>query len=443
MSKKAISRRTVLKGLGTAIALPWLEAMRPVLSLAAESKPLPRRLAFLYVPNGAHMPAWTPREEGAGFTLPSTLEPLAPFRKELLILTGLTLDGARDHGDGGGDHARAMASFLTGKHVRKTKGADIRAGISVDQVAAEKIGSRTRFPSLELSCDRALQSGDCDTGYSCAYSTNLSWKSPTTPMAHEINPRLVFERLFGNPVKGEAEANRARRARYRKSILDFVREDAGRLKSQLGAPDQRKLDEYLSSVRDIERRVTEVGPAASTGMPAPGGIPADYREHIRLMNDLLVLAFQGDLTRLATFVHAHDGSNRSYRLIGVPEGHHDLSHHGGNKQKQEKIRQINRFHITQLAYLLDKLKGIREGDGTLLDNCMIVFGSGISDGDRHNHDDLPILLAGTGGHSLRSGRHVRCRKETPLTNLYVSLLDRMGVPVASFSDSTGRLEAVE
>jgi hypothetical protein len=440
---RRISRRTVLKGLGTAIGLPVLEAMGPALAFGEPArKALPRRMAFVYVPNGKHMAAWTPSALGGDFELPATLAPLKPFRKDLCVLSGLTADKARAHGDGGGDHARAMSAFLTGRQPRKTSGADIRAGISVDQLAAQKVGQQTRFPSLEIGCDRGLNSGSCDTGYSCAYSANISWRSESTPMAKEVNPRLVFERFFAGDAKDEAAASRARRQMYKKSILDFVAEDAAALKAQLGATDQRKLDEYLTGVREIERRIVRaeterVGDSSHLTMPA--GIPKDYAQHIHLLADLLVLAFQGDLTRIATFVFANDGSNRSYKFIDVPEGHHELSHHGGNKEKQAKIQKINQFHITQLAYLLEKLKAVREGSGTLLDNCMIVYGSGISDGNRHNHDELPILLAGKGGGTIVPGRHIRYPRETPLTNLYLSMLDRMGAHTESFGDSTGLL----
>jgi hypothetical protein len=439
--KKRISRRTLLKGLGTAIALPMLEAMSPVEALGG-SPSGPKRLAFFYVPNGVHMEAWTPNSPGTDFTIPSILEPLAPLRKDFLVLSGLTLDKARAYGDGGGDHARAMSTFLTGRHPRKTHGADLRAGVTADQVAAEKVGRLTRFPSLELGCDRGLQSGSCDSGYSCAYSANISWQSDSTPMAKEIDPRLLFERLFSNEFKDEPRESRLRRHLYEKSILDFVIEDAGHLRAQLGAHDRRKIDEYLTSIRELERRIARAD-RDTVASPAlakpPAGIPKSYEEHIRLLMDLLVVAFQGDLTRIATFVLGNEGSNRSYRFIGVPEGHHELSHHAGKKEKQEKIRLINRFHVSQFAYFLAKLKSIKEGNGTLLDQAMIVYGSGIGDGNRHNHDELPILVAGGAGGTIHPGRHIRFPKETPLTNLYLSLLDRMGAPTASFGDSTGRL----
>jgi hypothetical protein len=442
MSSARISRRTVLRGLGTAVALPWLEAMAPAASPAARTGKPPVRMAFLYVPNGVHMKDWTPEAEGKDFALPNTLAPLEAFREDLLVLTGLTQDNARAKGDGGGDHARALASFLTGCHPRKTDGADIQAGVSVDQVAAGRIGRATRFPSLELGIEAGRQAGGCDSGYSCAYSSNIAWRSPTTPVPKEINPRLVFERLFGGDDADENAATRARRQKARRSILDFVREDAKSLSDRLGANDRRKLDEYLSSVRELEVRVarsegaSEGGPE---GLARPKGIPGELADHYRLMSDLLALAFQGDLTRVATFVYANEGSNRSYPFLGVPEGHHELSHHGRDPKKQEKIAKINRFHIEQFAYLLEKLKATREGDGSLLDNMMIVYGSGIGDGNRHNHDDLPVLLVGKAGGTVATGRHVRYPDETPLNNLFLSMLDRVDAPVEELGDSNGRL----
>jgi hypothetical protein len=444
MLQRLISRRTVLRGLGTAIALPMLEAMPGVSVAGPARKAPPTRMAFFYVPNGIHMADWTPKSEGSNFAMPWILEPLAPFKNELLVLSNLTVDKARPHGDGAGDHARAMASFLTGRQARKTHGADIRVGVSVDQLAALRIGHATRFPSLELGCEGGKQSGNCDSGYSCAYSSSLAWHTESTPMGKEINPRLVFERLFSNDMKGETAESRAKRDFYQKSILDFVAEDAGRLRAKLGNTDQRKLDEYLTAVRELEIRITRpVGPTVVPDLAKPTGIPKSYEEHLRVMCDLLVLAFQGDLSRIATFVFANDGSNRSYPFIEVPDGHHSISHHGKDKVKLEKIRKINRFHISQFAYLLGKLKAVKEGDGTLLDHVMLAYGSGISDGDRHNHDDLPILLAGKGGGTLRGGRHLRYSKETPLTNLYLAMLDRMHAPTDAFGDSTGRLTGLE
>ena len=443
-----ISRRTVLRGLGATVALPLLDAMSPALARAADGAKAaksPVRMAFVYVPNGAHMEDWTPEAEGADFELPYILEPLTAAKDDLLVLTGLAQTKARANGDGPGDHARSLASFLTGTQAKKTHGADIRAGLSVDQAAALKIGKQTKFASLELGCDPGAQSGNCDSGYSCAYSTNISWRGESTPVAKEINPRLVFERLFTGGTSVDVGATRAKRERYHKSILDFVLEDANSLKSQLGLKDQRKMEEYLGSVRELEQRIARVE-KESNDLPAnfskPAGVPRDYAEHIRLMNDLMVLAFQGDLTRVATFVLADEGSNRSYPFINVKEAHHELSHHGGNKEKQAKIRDINRFHITQFAHLVDKLKATPEGDHNLLDHSMIVYGSGISDGNAHNHDNLPILLAGRGAGAFRTGRHLKYAKETPLCNLFLSMLDRMDSPEEKLGDSTGRLEGL-
>jgi hypothetical protein len=441
--ERPISRRTALRGLGTAVALPFLDAMLPSLFSAPTASVAPRRMAFFYVPNGVKMDDWTPAKIGADFELPFILDPLKPLQQDLLVLSGLAVDKARAHGDGPGDHARAMSAFLTGKQPRKTAGADIRVGISVDQMAALQVGKYTPFGSLELGLERGQQAGNCDSGYSCAYSSNLSWRGDATPMAKEVDPRQVFERLFSNQVKNETPEARAKRELYKKSILDFVAEDANRLQGQLGATDKRKLDEYLSSIREIELRLARSEQRSMVEAPAnvakPTGIPREYQDHARLLLDMLVLAFQADLTRINTFVFGNDGSNHSYKSIGVPEGHHDLSHHGKNKDKLEKLRKINQFHMSQFAYFLTKLKGIKEGNGTLLDQSMILYGSGIGDGDRHNHDELPILLAGKGGGSIKTGRHLKFKKDTPLTNLFVAMLNRMDVSVKSFGDSNGEL----
>ena len=434
-----ISRRTVLQGVGATLALPWLEAMGPMVSWAdAPARRTPNRLAFFYVPNGVHMQDWTPAGEGPLGQLPRILKPLTPVKDQLLVLTGLTADKARPNGDGPGDHARAMAAFLTGCQPRKTDGADIRAGVSVDQVAASRIGDQTRLASLEIGCDPSAMAGNCDSGYSCVYSSTISWRSATTPVPKLVNPRQVFDRLFG----ADSGADRARRERQRNSILDFVRADSASLQSRLGANDRRKLDEYFAAIRDIEERIARAArmpQPAAPNVQLPAETPGSYEEHIRLLCDLLVLAFQTDSTRVATFVFANEGSNRSYSFIGVPDGHHDLSHHENNPVKQAKIRQINTFHMTQYAYLLTKLKSVQEGDGTLLDHCMLVYGSGNSDGNRHNHDDLPVLLAGKGCGNLRTGRHVRFRRDTPLNNLWLALLERMSCNLERLGDSTGRL----
>lgn len=441
-----INRRTVLRGLGTAIALPWLEAMSSAADLtggSAKGEPV-KRLAFLYVPNGAHMETWTPKETGSKFTLPATLQPLKAYQDDLLVLTGLAQHNAAALGDGGGDHARSLACFLTGIHPYKTDGANLRAGVSVDQVAAEKIGRATRLPSLELGTERGGQSGNCDTGYSCAYSSNISWKTPSLPMAKEVNPKIVFDRLFSSRSQKGSAADRLKREFYQKSIIDFVKDDAQQLRRKLGMVDRKKIDEYLTAVREIEVRLDKADTLAHadekvSDFARPSGIPEDFQEHTRLLFDLIALAFQGDITRVTTFMYANEGSNRTYPKIGVTEGHHELSHHGKDAKKQAKIQKINQFHVEQFAYLLGKLKSIREGERSLLDNTTLVYGSGIGDGDRHNHDDLPILVAGRGGGTLKTGRHVKYDKGFPLNNLYLSLLDRIGAPVDSLGDSTGRL----
>jgi hypothetical protein len=431
------------------MALPLLEGMLPgtLMGAAGPVRP-PKRLAFLYVPNGVILEDWWPEQEGADYELPATLKPLAPFKDQLLVLGGLTADKARPNGDGPGDHARAMAAYLTGCQPRKTSGANIKVGISVDHLAAQKIGSATKFASLEIGCEGGRQAGSCDSGYSCAYSSTLSWRSESSPVAKETNPRLVFERLF-SADGGKSSAATYKAAGYKRSLLDFVAEDAHDLKRRLGSPDQRKLDEYLSGVREIEQRLARIEKDTDfKGVPgghkAPTGFPRNMRDHLRLLADMMVLAFQADLTRICTFPFANEGSNRPYRdEIGISDGHHDLSHHRRNEEKIAKIQKINLFHIEQLAYLLDKLKAVKEGDGTLLDSCLISYGSGNSDGNRHTHHDLPILLMGNGGGTLKPGRHVRYERNTPLNNLWLSLLDRVGVRVERFGDSTGRLEGLE
>lgn len=448
--KSRISRRTILRGMGTCLALPWLEAMLPVRSVLGGEpavKP-PVRMAFLYVPNGMHMQDWTPDQEGEGFELKPIMQPLASVREYLTVLSGLTLDGARPHGDGGGDHARSVAAYLTGAHPRKTDGANIKNGVSVDQVAASKVGGKTRFPSLELGCEPSATAGNCDSGYSCAYTSNISWRDESTPVAKEVNPKAVFDRLFGSGDPSEEGKAKDLRRLKQKSVLDFVLNDAKSLQKQLGAADQKKLDEYLYSVREVERRVVSGDklPVREEGVPdypRPVGVPTDFVEHLRTMFDLMVLAMQTDSTRILSFMYTNDSSNRSYPVIDVREGHHDLSHHGRNAEKQAKISKINKHHVEQLAYFIEKLKGTPDGDGNLLDHSMIVYGSGIADGDAHNHNDLPIALFGRGGGSVKPGRHLRFEKETPLTNLYLSMLERMGAPTEKLGDSTGPLKGLD
>ncbi|MDX2031903.1 MAG: DUF1552 domain-containing protein [Blastocatellia bacterium] len=441
ITRKHLPRRSFLKGAGAAIALPMLDAMAPAM---APEPTHPVRLAFVYVPNGvANIDWWTPQGTGRDYQFSRILKPLEPLRDELFVLTGLNDHNGNALGDGPGDHGRAGASFLSGVHCRKTAGADILAGISADQVAAQAIGNKTRFASLELGCEDSRTVGNCDSGYSCAYTNSISWRTPTQPNPPEVNPRNVFERLFGMADLSLAPEVRARRAAYRKSILDLVRDDTQRLAGNLGAADKRKIDEYLFAVREIERRIEtaekdnrEITPP----MEKPAGIPIDFRDYVRLMGDLQLLAFQTDLTRISTLIFAREGSMRVYPEIGISDPHHPLTHHRNNNEWIEKVVRINTLHVELFGQLIAKLKNTREGSGTLLDHAMIVYGCGISDGNRHNHENLPILLAGRGGGSLKTGRHIAYKPGKPMTNLYLALLDNMGVRPEKIGDSTGKLE---
>lgn len=452
MSHKNISRRTMLRGaLGAGIALPFLEAMSPAGPLitsasssiarsAADGPPM--RMAFLYVPNGMHMPHWTPGSDAKNFKLQPIMKPIAEFRDQMNIFSGLALDGAFAHGDGGGDHARSVASFLTGAHPKKTNGADIRNGQSVDQVAADKIGHLTRLKSLELGTEDSAQAGQCDSGYSCLYTSNVSWRTERSPLAKEVNPAAVFDRLFGDSVEKIDTRSLARRERDRKSILDFVGQEAKILSNDLGIQDKRKLEEYLYAVRDIERRIQRSDKLGEVekdvpDAPRPVGVPADYGEHIKLLFDMMVLAFQTDSTRVISFMFSNAGSNRPYKNLGIRDGHHNISHHGGSADKQQKIAKINTYHMTLLHHLISRLSKIPEGNGSLLDHCMVMYGSGIADGNSHNHKDLPICMFGGSSGGIKTGRHLKLDSGTPLTNLYRSMLDKVGAPVDRFADSNG------
>ncbi|MDG2220575.1 MAG: DUF1552 domain-containing protein [Rubripirellula sp.] len=442
-----VSRRTVLRGLGVSLALPWMESLAPPVQAAGATK-APRRMAFIFVPNGVHLPDWTPQRLGYGFDLPRTLAPLRRVQDDVTVISGLTHDKGRANGDGAGDHARSASVFLTGSQPRKTNGSDIRSGVSVDQVAAQAAGNLTRFPSLELGCEPGRSAGNCDSGYSCAYSSNIAWSSEATPVGKETNPRFVFSRLFGDGTPRQQDKNAQRREALRKSMLDYISEDAKRLQFKLAQSDRAKLDEYLNGVREVERRIEladdEPELSVDVDYPIPRGTPSDYGEHIRLMCDMMVLAFQTDRTRIATFMFADAGSNRSYRHIDVSEGHHDLSHHRGDAAKHVKLQKINQFHVSQVAYLLERLKATPDVmGGSLLDQSMICYGSAISDGNRHNNENLPLLLAGGGGGTLDSGRHIRVAPETPVCNLFMSMLDRFGTPVDFVGDSTGRLSGLQ
>jgi hypothetical protein len=447
----ALSRRKFLRGLGTLVTLPALESVpgaRAMASVAPGKSPV--RIGFFFVPNGVHMPDWTPTAEGADFQLPWTLQPLQAHKNEITVITGLAQDKGRANGDAAGDHARAAASWLTGAQPLKSEGAEIRAGISVDQVAAKVVGKETRFASLELGLEPGRQGGKCDSGYSCAYSNNISWRSENTPATREINPRAVFERFFANGMPKEVGEAAQRRQLFRKSILDFVLEDAQALSRNVNGRDKQKLDEYLTAVREIEQRVETAErqvAAVQQGFiqeyEVPEGVPESYEEHARLMLDMVALAFQTDSTRIATVMLANEGSNRSYRNLTISRGHHELSHHQNNPDNFRQLREINRFHLRQFAYLLNKLRSVPDGDGTLLDSCMLLYGAGLADGNRHEHDNLPLLMAGRGGGSILTGRHLRYAPETPMCNLLVSILERAGAPVPRFGDSTGPLRGLD
>lgn len=442
MKSFRLNRRTVLRGTAAGVALPWLEAMQPAASAATANAgaAATNRAAFIFFANGAIMDQWKPKGTGTQFELGNTMKSLERHKQDLLITTGLTQNHGRANGDGGGDHARNASSFLTGAQPRKTSGADIEVGISIDQAIAKRIGDQTRLPSLELGVDRARHAGSCDSGYSCAYSSNVSWKSPTTPTSKEVNPRLAFERLFGKPADAEITA---RRNRYRKSILDFVSDDASRLGNRLSGHDRRKMDEYFSSVREIEQRIDRaehMAPADIPDMNLPEGVPAELAEHMKLMYDIMIMAFQTDSTRVATFMVADAGSNRSYKEVGVKNGHHELSHHRKDQKKIDQIAKIDRYLFDQFALFLDRMKQVKEGDSNLLDNSMILYGSAISDGMRHAHHDLPVLIAGKGAGTIKSGRVMDFEKETPLNNLFLGMSDRMGTDIKELGDSTGHID---
>ena len=431
-----INRRALLRGIGTSLGLPMMEAMMEAMAAPAKA---PCRMAFLYVPNGIMMDQWIP-DQKTGVTplpmaFPKVTSALAKYREDILFIGGLTQNGGRALGDGPGDHGRAGASYLTCVHPKKTNGRDLQAGVSVDQIAARALQGKTRLSSLELSCEDGVQGGSCDNGYSCAYSNSISWRTPASPNPAEIRPRAVFERLFGAVDEGSR--------RYERSILDVVTGDASRLSAKLGGADRRKLDEYLYSIRDVEKRIqaAENAPAVrKPDMAAPeAGVPADLGEHARMMIDLLALAFLTDSTRVATLLLALEQSPRAYPEIGIPEAHHGLTHHQGDKEKIAKVIEINRFHMKQFAYLIEKFKATPDGEGTLLDHSMVTYGSGLSDGNAHDHANLPMVLAGRGCGTVRPGRFVRHANETPMANLFIAMLDRMGVPVETLGDGNGRL----
>ena len=442
----ASSRRAFLRNASVCLALPAMESFGFRAFAAPKVTTPATRMAFLYIPNGVNMAQWTINGgDEKNFELSPTLKALEPFRNDFSVISNLAHVHARANGDGGGDHARASATFLTGCQAKKTAGSDIKIGVSVDQIAAGQLGHNTVLPSLELSTDGERSSGRCDSGYSCAYLFNISWKTENLPLAPEMDPRLVFERLFGMGAAGGNTPEGQRRRASQRSILDFVLGDAKSMQRKLSAADNRKLDEYLSSVRDIETRIQASEKRKDhlpAGVQAPTGIPTKTEEHIRIMFDLLTLAFQTDTTRIASFLLAHDGSNRNFPEIGVADAHHNLSHHQNDPVKLERIARIDRFYMQQLAYFLKRLKETKEGDHNLLDRSMVVYGGGISDGNSHSHSQLPVILAGHGGGTLTPGRHITVEPETPMTNLYLAMLDRMGVKAERIGDSTGVLEGI-
>jgi Protein of unknown function (DUF1552) len=445
LTSKFLSRRTLLRGLGTTLALPLLDSMVPALKAAkTTAAAAPVRLGFVYVPNGIIPGAWTPTAEGANFEFMRSMKAIEPFREHLLVMSGLAQINGRALGDGAGDHARAGATWLTGAHPAKTEGAGIHAGISADQIAAKELGKSTQLASLEVGMDSPSLAGNCDSGYSCAYTNTLSWRGPTTPLPMEMNPRALFERLFGD---GDSTDPAARLAslKQQSSILDYITGDLDRMESNLGPRDRSKLTEYLDSIRDIERRIQKAEEQNATmKMPVverPAGVPADFDDHARLMMDLQVIALQADLTRVITFMIGREGSNRSYRQIGISDGHHSVTHHQNDPEKIEKVTQIDTYHVKLLAYYLDKLKSTRDGDGSLLDHSLILYGSSICDGNKHTHHDLPLVMAGGAGGQVKGGRHIRFPEETPMNNLLLTMLDKAKVPVPEkLGDSTGELK---
>ncbi len=447
LTKKAIGRRTFLRGLGATVSLPLLDAMIPAMMTATElaSTKAPVRLGFAYVPNGIInlKGEWNPATTGAGFQFAPTMKALEPYRDNLLVVSGLTQNGGRALGDGPGDHARAGASWLTGVHPKKTEGADIRVGISADQIAAKELGKSTQIASLELGLEAAGLAGGCDSGYSCAYTNTVSWRSATTPLPVEVNPRAVFERLFGD---GQSTDPKVRLARMKEdsSILDFMMEDVSRMKTGLGMRDKNKLAEYLDAIRDIERRI-QLAEAQNNKfkMPLvekPSGIPDEFDDHAKLMIDLQVLAFQADLTRVGTLMLAREGSNRPYKQVGVSDGHHSVTHHQNDPDKIAKTIKINELHVKTFAYYVEKMKSTQDGDGTLLDHSLLLYGSSISDGNKHSHDDLPLVMVGNANGGVKGGRHVAYAAETPMNNLLLTMLDKAGVKTDKFGDSTGHAE---
>jgi hypothetical protein len=438
--KKAIPRRTMLRGLGASLALPLLDAMVPSLTaLQHTSAQPPTRFGVMYVPNGMVMGQWTPVAEGTGFELTSTLAPLAPYRENLIVLSNLAC--VPTPGRPGGAHAKASTRFLTDVSP-PTSETWLDAGISMDQIAARELGASTQLASLELSVESGETAGACDVGFACAYTNTISWLGPSTPLPTENNPRAVFERLFGDNGSTD-QRTRLARIRQDRSVLDSVRDEVAHLQGTLGAGDRTKLIEYLEAIRDAERRIQKAEEQSDKELPLiehPAGIPSTYDEHVKLMCDLQVLAYQTDLTRIVTFMLGREFSGVTYPQIGVPDAHHPITHHQQEVEKIAKVVKINHYHVTQFAYLMEKLQSTPDGDGSLLDHTIMMYGTGMGDCNAHDPRNIPLLLAGGRSAQLKGGRHIRYAKETPLANLHLTLLDKLGVHLDRIGDSTGRLD---
>lgn len=437
ITKKALPRRTFLRGAGAALALPLLDAMVPAMTALAATPGNPvRRLGFVYVPMGAYISQWTPPGEGALRELSPTLKALAPVADQLTVFSNLELKNAYP-----GTHATSNAAFLSAAKAKWTESTDYYLGTTVDQIAAKQLGQATPLPSLELAMDLLTTVGQCDNGYACVYQNNLSWSSPTTPLPAEAHPRIAFERLFGD---GGSPADRQAELRKSSSLLDWMRSDIARLQNKLGPADRNKVAEYLDTVREVERRIQKAeADTADSHLPdldRPVGVPAAYADHAKLMFDLQVLALQGDVTRVITFQLARETSTRTYPEIGVSEPHHPLTHNGGDPEKLAKVGKINAFHVSLFGYFLEKLKATKEGNGSLLDHSVYLYGSGMGNPDVHDHVNLPVLVAGGAAGNLKGGRHIKYAEPTPLANVHLTLLDKVGVRLDAFADSDGKVQ---
>ena len=442
ITKKALSRRTFLRGAGVAVALPMLDAMIPAFAKPAATSPV-KRFGVVYHPNGVIYDKWLPTGTGSNFELSYTLQGLEKLRDKVTVVTGLFSDQAEANGDGGGDHSRACGSYLTGVHVKKSDSL-VENAISMDQILAKAYGDETQLSSLQMAVDDNSLLGSCDLGYSCAYSSTLSWLTPTLPLMAENNPRVLFQRMFGSSDSTDSRV-RAARLHQDRSLLDSVSDRVNELQRKLGAADNRKMDDYLASLRDVERRIQKAEEQSAKKLPdvvQPAGIPDNFEDHVRLLYDLKVLAYQSDITRVITFMYGREQTGRPYPQIGVPDPHHPVTHHQNDPVKMEKCVKIQRYHINLFADYLEKLRNTPDGDGSLLDHAIILFGSGISNSDRHTHGPLPTVIVGGGSGTLKGGRHLVVPEHTPLTNLQVTLLDKLGVPTEKLGDSNGRLSGL-